>query len=121
PALREAVVQGLKIPDDVYLARRAEQQQLRYQWCEMFGDADLILTPSVAGLALEGISYTGSSEFNRIWTTLGWPCLHLPTRLEQGLPLGVQLVGRFEADADLLYWGEWIHQKIRSIPQKATR
>src|SRR5690606_4508774 len=38
PALREAVTLGLTIPNDVYLARRAEQQQLRYQWDEMAGD-----------------------------------------------------------------------------------
>src|SRR5690606_24904488 len=104
--MRETVARGLSISQDVYLAHRREQQTLRRQWQEMMGDADFVLTPSVAGAAPKGLSDTGSSAFNRIWSALGWPCLHLPTQLnEAGLPLGVQLVGNYEEDAGLLAWG----------------
>lgn len=110
--LRETVVRGLAIPDDVYLERRRAQQQLRHQWRDMLGDADLVLTPSAPGPAPEGLESTGSSVFNRIWSVLGWPCLHLPTELADGLPLGVQLVAGFERDAELLSWGAWMHERI---------
>jgi Asp-tRNA(Asn)/Glu-tRNA(Gln) amidotransferase A subunit family amidase len=114
PGVLETVARGLSIPHDVYLARRREQQHLRGQWQDMMGDADLIVTPSAPGAAPKGLSDTGSSAFNRIWSALGWPCLHLPTQFsDAGLPLGVQLVGNFEADADLLAWGARIHELIR--------
>src|SRR5690606_12482646 len=76
PEMLDTVARGLSIPRDIYLARRREQQQLRVQWQDMMGDADLILTPSASGAAPKGLSNTGSSAFNRIWSASGWPCLH---------------------------------------------
>jgi len=113
-ALRETVARGLRIDPGQYLARRAAQQTLRHAWDSMFGDADLILTPSASGPAPAGLGSTGASAFNRVWSALGWPCLHLPSgRAAGGLPVGVQLVGRFEADMDLLAWGDRIAAMVR--------
>jgi Asp-tRNA(Asn)/Glu-tRNA(Gln) amidotransferase A subunit family amidase len=44
-----------------------------------------------------------------MWSVLGWPCLHIPFgQSRHGLPLGIQLVGKRNGDADLLGWGSWI-------------
>ena len=40
--------------------------------------------------------------FNSIWTYLGVPCVNLPLLESDGMPLGVQLVGRRREDAKLL-------------------
>jgi Asp-tRNA(Asn)/Glu-tRNA(Gln) amidotransferase A subunit family amidase len=63
---------------------------------------DALLTPSTPGEA-PPIKTTGDSVFNRVWTALGVPAIHLPLEMgPTGLPLGVQLTGRSWRDGDLL-------------------
>jgi Asp-tRNA(Asn)/Glu-tRNA(Gln) amidotransferase A subunit family amidase len=63
---------------------------------------DALLTPAAPGEA-PLLETTGDPIFNRVWTALGVPALHLPvSRGPSGLPLGVQLTGRRWADGDLL-------------------
>ena len=63
---------------------------------------DALLTPSAPGEA-PAIETTGDSVFNRVWTSLGVPTVHLPvTSGPSGLPLGIQLVGQRWSDQRLL-------------------
>jgi Asp-tRNA(Asn)/Glu-tRNA(Gln) amidotransferase A subunit family amidase len=62
-------------------------------------DTDVLLTPSAPGAAPAGLASTGASIFNRLWTLLGTPCVNVPGLADKaGLPLGVQIVGRFGRD-----------------------
>jgi Asp-tRNA(Asn)/Glu-tRNA(Gln) amidotransferase A subunit family amidase len=62
-----------------------------------------MLTPAAPGEAPQGLGYTGNPVFNRMWTLLGTPCITVPAiRGENGLPTGVQLVGRIGDDSRLL-------------------
>jgi Asp-tRNA(Asn)/Glu-tRNA(Gln) amidotransferase A subunit family amidase len=109
-SIRETVQKGFEIAAQEYLEKRHAQLRWRAAWDAMFGDADLILTPSAPGVAPQGLANTGTSTFNRVWSALGWPCLHLPMGVcEAGLPIGVQLVGRFEHDRQLLAWAQTLH------------
>ncbi|ALM82220.1 hypothetical protein ASB57_03930 [Bordetella sp. N] len=105
----DAIKTGLTIPGTDYILARRAQERLRHDWSSLIGAADFVLTPSAPGFAPAGLSNTGSSAFNKNWSLLGWPCLHLPTRLDaRGLPLGVQLVAPFERDHALLAAaGQW--------------
>ena len=63
---------------------------------------DALLTPAAPGEA-PLLETTGDPIFNRVWTALGVPALHIPVRRgPSDLPLGVQLTGRRWADGDLL-------------------
>lgn len=63
---------------------------------------DALLTPSAPGEA-PPVKTTGDSVFNREWTALGVPTIHLPTGTGPlGLPVGVQLAGTKWADDELL-------------------
>ena len=76
-------------------------------------DYDFLLTPSAPGEAPDNLNTTGSSVFNRVWTLFGVPCATLPCGAgPRGLPLGVQLVGSFDADVELLAWAQWAEQII---------
>jgi amidase len=80
---------------------------------DIFGGVDVLLTPSAAGEAPEGLGSTGDPAFNSIWT-LGWtPCVTLPAGVgPKGLPLGVQLVGQRFADEKLLDATAWIEARL---------
>ena len=74
---------------------------------------DAILTPPALGTAPKGLGSTGDPAFCVLWTLLGMPAITLPLmRGENGLPLGVQLVGRKGYDARLLRTARWLEKKV---------
>jgi Asp-tRNA(Asn)/Glu-tRNA(Gln) amidotransferase A subunit family amidase len=76
---------------------------------------DAILTPPALGTAPKGLTSTGDPAFCSIWTLLGMPAITLPLMQgENGLPLGVQLVGRKGYDARLLRTARWLEKKLSS-------
>ncbi|HZO96988.1 MAG TPA: amidase [Gaiellaceae bacterium] len=78
---------------------------------------DVLLTPSTTGRAPAGLSSTGDPLFNRMWTALGVPAIHVPTRIDSdGLPLGVQLVGAAGEDRKLLDVAELVEELIGCPP-----
>tara|TARA_B100000315_G_scaffold258433_1_gene310512 strand:- start:5090 stop:6421 length:1332 start_codon:yes stop_codon:yes gene_type:complete len=80
--------------------------------CEEY---DAILTPAACGEAPEGLDTTGNPIFCTIWTYLGVPAVSLPLMEgENGLPLGVQLVGPKGDDARLLRSARWLAGKVTS-------
>jgi amidase len=69
----------------------------------------MLLAPCVRGEAPEGLHYTGDPGFQALWTLLHVPTLALPTAVgPNGLPVGIQLVGRRHDDEHLLASSKWI-------------
>jgi Asp-tRNA(Asn)/Glu-tRNA(Gln) amidotransferase A subunit family amidase len=76
---------------------------------------DAIVTPAALGTAPKGLGATGDPVFCSMWTLLGMPALSLPLMQgANGLPLGVQLVGRRGFDARLLRTARWLAGKVSS-------
>jgi Asp-tRNA(Asn)/Glu-tRNA(Gln) amidotransferase A subunit family amidase len=70
---------------------------------------DVLVTPSAPGEAPLGLGWTGDPAFNFIWTSLHVPCVSVPAGLgPQGLPLGIQIVGRKGDDRAVLAWAQWV-------------
>ncbi len=70
---------------------------------KVFERYDAIITPSAPGEAPLGLGATGNPVFCAPWTFLGTPAISLPMMTgANGLPLGVQLVGRAGEDGRLL-------------------
>lgn len=104
PRLKE----GWAIPRAAYDTAREHAHAGRRDFAALMAGYDFLLTPSAPGEAPAGLATTGNSVFNRMWTLLGVPCVTLPCgKGPQGLPLGVQLVGAFDADSELLAWAHW--------------
>ena len=75
---------------------------------------DLWICPSAPDVAPRGLEATGSPAMNMPWTHAGLPALSLPAgRGGAGLPLGLQLVGRFGEDERLLAWSGGIEQVLQ--------
>lgn len=75
---------------------------------------DVILTPATTGTAPRGLESTGDPMFCTLWTLCGMPTVTLPLMQgENGLPLGVQLVGRRGDDARLLRVARWLVNHVQ--------
>ncbi len=80
------------------------------EWAKEF---DAVLTLSAPGEAPRGLAETGPAIFNGLWTLLYMPCLTLPAGTgPNGLPVGVQLVGRRHGDERLLATGLWVEKAL---------
>ncbi len=112
-AIRQVVETGLGFGHDRYLWALGIREAARAAFERVFEEVDALITPAAPGEAPEGLGWTGSPECNRIWTTLGAPCITLPGLSGgRGLPVGVQLVGRPGGDADLLAAAAWLHPRL---------
>jgi Asp-tRNA(Asn)/Glu-tRNA(Gln) amidotransferase A subunit family amidase len=74
---------------------------------------DVLVTPSAPGEAPKGLEWTGDPAFNSIWTSLHVPCVTVPAGFgPNGLPLGIQIVGRQGDDRAVLAWARWVESAI---------
>jgi Asp-tRNA(Asn)/Glu-tRNA(Gln) amidotransferase A subunit family amidase len=81
----------------------------------LFSRYDMIVTPATTGQA-GGLDNTGSPTFCTIWTLLGLPAVTLPLLTgADGMPIGVQLVGRFGDDARVLRTARWLVATIAGL------
>ncbi|MFT7115491.1 MAG: Asp-tRNA(Asn)/Glu-tRNA(Gln) amidotransferase A subunit family amidase [Rhodoferax sp.] len=66
----------------------------------VFASVDVLIAPSAEGEAPAGLDATGNPIFNRLWTLLGIPCVHVPVGTGvHGMPVGVTVIGPRWADA----------------------
>ena len=99
PILAEQLGKAAAITTDQYDEARRATRRARQTFADLMAKTDVILTPSAAGAAPHGLGATGLPTFNRLWTLLGPPCINVPGLADSsGLPLGVQVVGRFARD-----------------------
>ena len=93
-----------------YLAALDWKPVLNAALAEILERCDAILCPAAPGPAPEGLASTGSAIFNGLWTFCGTPAITVPVvTASNGLPMGVQLVGRIFDDARLLRTAQWLH------------
>jgi Asp-tRNA(Asn)/Glu-tRNA(Gln) amidotransferase A subunit family amidase len=78
-------------------------------------ECHVLLAPSTTGEAPEGLDSTGNPVMNRVWTLLHVPCVTVPVaRGPSGLPVGLQVIGRFADDARTLAAARWVHERMSS-------
>lgn len=111
--LREFIEEGQRVLAMDYNQALERRSILAQQIDEVFDDFDAILTPSAPGEAPRGLDTTGNPTFCTIWTLCGTPAVTLPLlEGDQGLPVGVQLVGRRGEDARLLQVAAWLEKRL---------
>jgi Asp-tRNA(Asn)/Glu-tRNA(Gln) amidotransferase A subunit family amidase len=111
--LQDLIAAGLALPRERYDAAVTLARNARRSTDELFSRANVLLAPSTAGEAPAGLDATGDPLFNRMWTLLHTPCVHLPfTHGPRGLPVGLQVVGAVGADKQTLLCADYLMHKL---------
>jgi Asp-tRNA(Asn)/Glu-tRNA(Gln) amidotransferase A subunit family amidase len=107
--LRERLAWGLARGDAELADAHAAFDLARRSFPAAMEGLDVLVTPAAPGEAPHGLSWTGDPAFNLIWTALHVPCVTVPVGFgPQGLPLGIQIVGRHGDDRATLAWAQWV-------------
>jgi Asp-tRNA(Asn)/Glu-tRNA(Gln) amidotransferase A subunit family amidase len=114
PQTRRIIEVGRSTKPEHVQKIRAAQMRCALAVDRLFDRYDALLTPAAPGEAPRGREL-GNNEFNRMWTAMHLPCLATPAgRGLNGLPIGIQLVGRCGSDRALLAIGKRVEAIIRS-------
>ena len=116
PILRDHLDKAATITPAAYDDARRLARQARRALVDFMEGIDVLLTPSAPGAAPHGLSSTGKPTFNRLWTLLGTPCVNVPGLFDStGLPLGVQIVGRFARDRLALEAAAFLQRALTTL------
>ena len=111
--LRKLLDNGASITADAYDSARRVTKRARQALADLVADTDALLTASAPGIAPKDLGTTGLPLFNRLWTLMGTPCVNVPGLSDSaGMPLGVQIVGRFGRDRLALEAGLFLERAI---------
>lgn len=108
PPTAELIRWGQEIGEAELVTARMGRAALREQLQDLMytEGIDLWICPAAVGPAPKGLQSTGDPAMNLPWTHAGLPALSLPAgRAKNGLPLGLQCVGGWQRDEQLLAWG----------------
>ncbi|MEU0184996.1 amidase [Streptomyces sp. NPDC006207] len=100
-----AIREGHAVGRDDYERAVGERRVFRERLLAAMGEVDVWLAPSATGPAPFGLGSTGDSVMCLPWSNAGFPAVSLPAGYAaNGLPLGLQVVGRPGEDEELLRW-----------------
>jgi Asp-tRNA(Asn)/Glu-tRNA(Gln) amidotransferase A subunit family amidase len=89
-----------------------ERDRLRAVHAALAANCDACITLAAPSNAPEGLSFTGSPEFAVPASLLGVPALSLPVFEVNAMPLGLQLIGFFDRDAEAFAIASWLMSSL---------
>jgi Asp-tRNA(Asn)/Glu-tRNA(Gln) amidotransferase A subunit family amidase len=115
--LKSQVERGKAVAAIDYLAAKAAQEKWRTELPKEMSGFDALLTLPAFGEAPLGLDFTGDAEYCAPWTFIGAPAVTLPAGLgPNGLPLGIQIVGRYREDLRVLRAAKWLEAALGFDP-----
>jgi Asp-tRNA(Asn)/Glu-tRNA(Gln) amidotransferase A subunit family amidase len=115
PKFTDLVNRGRKITNDQLQNALKAREEFHNQMLQTMNndDIDLWICPPSTGPAPKGLDSTGNPIMNLPWTQIGFPAVNLPiSKTEDGLPMGLQIIGKWDADEELLAWSEEIEKVV---------
>jgi Asp-tRNA(Asn)/Glu-tRNA(Gln) amidotransferase A subunit family amidase len=108
---RLAQAESMSIED--YRHALAERAHIRAAYARLSSFADAAITLSATGAAPKGLSSTGNPIFAVAGSLLGVPAVSLPLLSDEGLPLGLQVIGFEQQDAALIGVAAWLRDSLQ--------
>jgi Asp-tRNA(Asn)/Glu-tRNA(Gln) amidotransferase A subunit family amidase len=121
PLTADMISRGSGVDEAAIDQARESRLELRYVLSELMDahQIDLWISPSATGPAPRGLEDTGDSIMNLPWSHSGLPTLSLPaSKTAMGLPLGLQISGRWWADEEVLAWSADIEAILRKSAER---
>ncbi|MEO1996040.1 MAG: amidase [Planctomycetaceae bacterium] len=113
PGIRALIDEGRRRSATEYISSRSHQIALRAAVDQAGESAEIWVCLSAPGPA-PGRETTGSPAFNVPWSYLGLPTVTFPVgQTSNGLPIGMQLIGRRNMDVDLLSKAAWCEATLQ--------
>jgi aspartyl-tRNA(Asn)/glutamyl-tRNA(Gln) amidotransferase subunit A len=107
------VYSGLLIPSSTYLHAQRIRGKFKREIHAAMEGIDALLTPATITPPLKGLTSTGDAAFNVPWSFTGFPTVNIPSGLsDEGLPLGIQLVGKPYGEVNLLGVASWCEKVL---------
>lgn len=117
--LQERCSQGFALDAGEYVRACALAAECRAAVGTAFGDCDILLSPAAAGEAPAGLDSTGDPSLHVVWTLLHTPSVSIPCGAgPNGMPLGLQAIGRIGDDARTLACADWIHSRLAATSEE---
>jgi Asp-tRNA(Asn)/Glu-tRNA(Gln) amidotransferase A subunit family amidase len=114
PALRQRCADGFALDPAKYVRAQQHAAECRAQFSQALGDDDVLIAPAATGEAPKGITSTGDVAMNVVWTLLHTPAGAVPAgKSANGMPLGIQVIGRIGDDARTLACARWISERVK--------
>lgn len=110
--LLEHLKTGTRIPARDYIDAVRLREVVYANFLRAIDGFDALVTPAAPGPAPAGFITTGNPVFNGVWTYLGVPAVTLPLMEAEGLPIGVQLIGRRLDEGRLLRTARWLMGRL---------
>ncbi|MGE0765006.1 MAG: amidase [Hyphomicrobiaceae bacterium] len=110
--LRERLTDGAKVPAGDYVRALAARDVLYRAVERQLDEVSALITLPSCGPAPKGLGSTGNPVFNSMWTYLGVPCVTLPLMTVDGMPCGVQLIGKRRDEGRLLAVARWVEERF---------
>lgn len=115
--LKTHVANGKTVLAIDYLGAKAAQEKRRAAFPTELKGYDAVVTLPAFGEAPRGLQSTGDAAYCAPWTFLGAPAVTLPAGIgPNGLPLGIQFVGRYREDLHLLRAAKWAEATLAFDP-----
>ncbi|MEZ5816333.1 MAG: amidase [Hyphomicrobiaceae bacterium] len=112
PNLTERLKAAAKVTAGDYVRSLAAREVLYGAVERALGEVSALVTLSSCGPAPKGLGSTGNAVFNAMWTYLGVPCVSLPLMMVEGMPCGVQLIGKRRDEGRLLAVARWLEEQV---------
>ena len=93
-----------------------ERARIRAVYAELAANNDACITLAAPSGAPEGLATTGNPEFAVPASLLGVPALSLPMFEVDGMPLGLQVIGYSDCDADAFAIASWLESQLMPAP-----
>jgi Asp-tRNA(Asn)/Glu-tRNA(Gln) amidotransferase A subunit family amidase len=113
---RDRLLAGERMTQKQFGELLTRREAVRATWAKAAAKYDALITLGACGAAPVGLGTTGNTAMNVSASLLGCPALTIPVLADEGLPLGLQLLGRANEDAALFGVASWIAAEGLSRP-----
>jgi len=113
---RDRLVTAEKMTHKQFGELLAKREAVSATYAKAAAKYDAFITVGACGAAPIGLGTTGNTGMNVSASLLGCPALTIPVLADEGLPLGLQLLGRVNEDAALFSVAAWVAGDALSRP-----